>query len=215
MVTSKSMKKTKLSSTLRSLLQKENISESELARQTGICQPVIHRIASGETDNPKIESLRPIAKYFSITVDQLIGDAPLDAHGSVFHVEQELFYLPLITLSQAVTWPKEKALAKNFVQTDIEITDSAYAIQLKDSTMYPMFPDGTLLIIELAPHYKHRDFVVSWLAGESQAIFKQLLIDGPKRYLKSVNGDYPLIEMTKKDKILGLMLQARIDFRRN
>jgi SOS-response transcriptional repressor LexA len=211
------MKKTKLAATLKYLLQNSNLSESELARQTGVCQPVIHRLASGETDNPKIDSLRPIAKFFSISVDQLIGDLPISSEGTVFHVEQELFNLPLITLNQAISWPQKRNefSITTHVQTDIEITESAYAIRLKDSTMYPMFPDGTLLIIEPNHAYEHRDFVVVFLKDENRAIFKQLLIDGSRRYLKSINKDYPSISLTANDKILGVMLQARIDFRRN
>jgi SOS-response transcriptional repressor LexA len=210
------MNKTKLAATLKTLLQKRNLSESELARRTGVCQPVIHRMASGETDNPKIDTLRPIAKFFSISIDQLVGDAPLSQE-YVFHVEQELYNLPLITLQEAIKWPliKNTTAPLPLVQTDIKISNLAYAIRLKDSTMYPMFPDGTLLIIEPTQKYAHRDFVIAHLKNHTQAIFKQLLIDGNQTYLKSVNSDYPLIKLQPLDQILGIMLQARIDFRKN
>lgn len=211
------MKNSKLAKTLKSLLAKDKLSESELARKTGVGQPVIHRMASGETDNPKIESLRPIAKFFSISIDQLIGDVPIPTTLPKYHIEQEMYNLPLITLSDATTWPlcRNELILKTYVQTNIQISEFAYAIRLRDSTMTPMFPDGTLLIIEPNHQYKHRDFVVAQLSGEKKAIFKQLLIDGPKKYLKSVDREYPPIEMQIKDHILGVMLQARIDFRRN
>jgi SOS-response transcriptional repressor LexA len=210
------MKKMKLAQTLKTLLNKLNLSESELARQTGICQPVIHRMASGETDNPKIETLRPIAKFFSISLEQLIGDEPL-AQEAIFHVEQEWFNVPLITLKDAIDWPHHKThqTTNIFIQTDIKTSEFGYAIRLKDSTMYPMFPDGTLLIIEPNQASTHRDFVVAHLSNEPQAIFKQLLIDGKNYYLKSVNKDYPRYKLGKNDKIIGVMLQARIDFRKN
>lgn len=210
------MKKTKLATVLKDLLQKQNLSESELARHTGVCQPVIHRMASGETGNPKLETLRPIAKYFSISLDQLIGDRPLPEH-IIFHVEQELFDVPLITLQQALLWPnnKEQLSPLNFVQTDVMSSEAAYAIRLKDSTMYPMFPDGTLLIIDPKQPYSHRDFVIAAPKGHTQAIFKQLLIDGNRMFLKSVSSDFKTMNLTKHCKILGVMLQARIDFRKN
>lgn len=211
------MKKTKLANTLKALLLERNLSESELARQTGVCQPVIHRLASGETDNPKIESLRPIAKFFSISLDQLVGDAPLLSDQPLFYIEQELFNLPLITLKEAILWPENRGntFYSTLVQTDLKISDQAYAIRLKDSTMYPMFPDGTLLIIEPNQQCMHKDFVIAYKKGQQQAIFKQILIDGKYHYLKSVSPDYPSQKMTKHDKILGVMLQARIDFRKN
>lgn len=211
------MKKTKLAVTLKSLLQQLELSESELARRTGVCQPVIHRMASGETDNPKIETLRPIAKFFSISIDELIGDAPLSFSQPVFHVEEELYNLPLLSLALAIEWPNNKTQFEQAttVQTDLKVSDQAYAIRLKDSTMYPMFPDGTLLIIEPMQQAVHLDFVVARLKGCQTGIFKQLLLDGKNRYLKSSNNDYRPILLGKQDKILGVMLQARIDFRRN
>ncbi len=211
------MKKTKLAITLKSLLEKTNLSESELARKTGVCQPVIHRMASGETDNPKIDTLRPIAKFFSISLDQLIGDVPISFCQPIFHVEQELYNLPLITLALAPDWPqnKDQLTTKTLVQTDINTSEQAYAIRLKDSTMYPMFPDGTLLIIEPTQVAIHRDFVIAKIKGHPNAIFKQLLVDGKNTYLKSTNSDYQPIKLSKHDKVLGVMLQVRIDFRRN
>lgn len=210
------MKKTKLAVTLKNLLQKMNLSESELARQTGVCQPVIHRMASGETDNPKIETLRPIAKFFQITLDQLVGDVPLSPHQPIFHVEHETYNLPLISFKEIVEWPDKKLhVTGTYLQTDIQTSPFAYAIRLKDSTMYPMFPDGTILIIEPNQEYKHLDFVIAHLKKQSQPIFKQLLIDGQEKYLKSISPDYPPVKLGKNDRILGVMLQARIDFRNN
>lgn len=208
--------KTKLAIRLKTLLQKKNLTESELSRQTGVGQPVIHRMASGETDNPKIETLKPIAKFFSISLEQLIGDAPLTNDYPNFYFDQKLTTLPLITLAQATSWLNGQQINLHTqVQTDLKTSLSAFALQLKDSTMYPMFPDGTLLIIEPSQIPSHKDFVVVQIDDHPQAIFKQLLIDGKDRYLKSVNNDYPTLKMQKKDKILGVMLQARIDFRQN
>jgi SOS-response transcriptional repressor LexA len=210
------MKKNKLSTTLKFLLERMSLSESELARQTGVCQPVIHRMASGETDNPKIQTLRPLAKFFSISLDQLVGDEPLATSFPTPHVEQTLYNLPLITMSDALYWPdKIRQIPQNYAQTDMKTSPIAYAIKLKDSTMYPMFPDGTILIIEPNQQVNHKDFVVVHLKDEKQGLFKQLLIDGKNYYLKSVSSDYPPQKITKKDKILGIMLQARIDFRKN
>lgn len=208
------MKKTKLASTLKYLLQAHKLTESELARKTGICQPVIHRLASGETDNPKIESLRPIAKFFSISLDQLIGDIPLELDPTCFNAEP-LFTVPLITMIDALSWPQKNIQSPTLVQTDIKISESAFAVRLQKSTMHPTFPDGTLLIIEPNIAYQHGDFVVAHLKDEQQPTFKQFLVDGQRHYLKSINTDYPGVTLTQDDRILGVMLQARIDIRKD
>lgn len=62
-----------LSEILSELMAKQGINSAELARRTGIGQPVIHRLMSGVTDNPQVYTLLPIATYFNITIEQLIG----------------------------------------------------------------------------------------------------------------------------------------------
>lgn len=66
-----------LSLVLSQLMAKRDIKSAELARKTGIGQPVIHRLMTGVTDNPQIQTLIPIAKFFGISVDQLMGVSPL------------------------------------------------------------------------------------------------------------------------------------------
>jgi transcriptional regulator with XRE-family HTH domain len=62
-----------LANTLSQLIKQRGLSTAELARQTGVAQPVIYRLMVGTTENPQIMSLKPIADYFSISVDQLMG----------------------------------------------------------------------------------------------------------------------------------------------
>jgi transcriptional regulator with XRE-family HTH domain len=66
-----------LTNVLTHLMSKNKISSSELARQTGVAQPVIYRLMSGGTENPQILTLKPIADYFSLSIDQLMGYKPL------------------------------------------------------------------------------------------------------------------------------------------
>lgn len=62
---------------LSRLMQQHEVSENALARATGVHQPTIHRILTGESSDPKTGSLRPLADYFGISVAQLRGDEPL------------------------------------------------------------------------------------------------------------------------------------------
>jgi transcriptional regulator with XRE-family HTH domain len=68
-----------LSTVLGRLVAEKGISSAELARKTGVSQPVVHRLIAGETENPQILSLKPLADYFGISLDQLLGYAPLNA----------------------------------------------------------------------------------------------------------------------------------------
>ena len=65
---------TKLGLNLKNLLNQTKLTESELARRTGVAQQVINRIASGKNTNPKLDTLSQIASYFMVSISQLVGD---------------------------------------------------------------------------------------------------------------------------------------------
>lgn len=67
-----------LSAVLTYLMFKNGLTSSELARKTGVAQPVIYRLMSGNTENPQILTLKPVADYFGISIEQLLGSSPLN-----------------------------------------------------------------------------------------------------------------------------------------
>lgn len=67
-----------LSSVLTYLMSKKEIKSAELARKTGVGQPVVYRLMTGATENPQILTLKPIADFFDVTFEQLLGITPLN-----------------------------------------------------------------------------------------------------------------------------------------
>jgi transcriptional regulator with XRE-family HTH domain len=65
-----------LSTILKRLLFKKDMKPVDLARELNMPQPTIHRLVTGKSTRPYKSSLEPIAKYFDVTVDQLIGEDP-------------------------------------------------------------------------------------------------------------------------------------------
>lgn len=64
----------------------DNISQGALERASGVNQPTINRILTGQSAEPKLQNLEKLATYFHVTVDQLRGkdpiswiDAPIEA----------------------------------------------------------------------------------------------------------------------------------------
>src|SRR5690242_4565432 len=54
------------------------IKSAELARKTGIAQPVISRLMTGVTNNPQVLTIKPLADFFKVSFEQLLGLSPLD-----------------------------------------------------------------------------------------------------------------------------------------
>lgn len=207
----------KLCSILRALMNEVKITVTELARQTNVGQPVIHRMASGETDNPKVGSLSPIAKFFNVNISQLIGDEPLPKDrvpGNHNPYYRHWSRLPLLSWEQAASYPDNFVPSEitSFVSTESNVSEYAFAIRVEDNTMEPRFPKGSLLIIE--PHIKAQDndFAAVYVEGQSKIQFKQIMFDGDDIYLKPLNNDFEINRVSGSYHILGVMVQALTEF---
>ncbi len=209
----------KLGPILKQLMAEQGLSESELARRTGIGQPVIHRMASGETDNPKVATLSPVANYFALSISQLIGDDALPADrvsGTHNPTSVQLHKLPILTWEQAILWPEKKSDVQvaEYTATDMEVGENAYVLRVKDTTMRPRFPEDTLIVVDPSLKPQDRDFAIVHIDSYQQALFRQVLVDGGDTYLKPLNADFKIILLSDRYKTLGVMVQARSDFKR-
>lgn len=211
----------KLHEVLEQLMQEVNINEAELARKTDIPQPTLHRILSGATKSPRGSSLAPLANFFSVTINQLMGvdELPEDrikgTHNSRIYGWTPV---PLISWKQAALWEKFQQDLRgqtwtDWSSTDLTTSDSTFALRVKGDAMAPSFIEDTTLIIdpEVAP--KNRDYVIVALAGGESANFRQLLVDGDDKYLRAVNQEFRTMQLDKGNKIIGTVVQSRMDFR--
>ena len=213
------MKTSSMSKILKGLMAELGINESELARRTGIGQPVVHRICSGETDNPKVATLSPIANFFAISISQLIGDEPLSPEripGTFNPDAQGWRQIPLLAWNQVLHWPNltEKLAPLPTISTDIELGQHAYAVSTRDTTMEPRFPERTILLIDPNLKPNSLDFAIVHVEGYDLPNFKQVLIDGGHTILKPLNTDFKTLLLDKPHKFLGVMVQSRMDFKK-
>lgn len=216
------LEKPKLPQVLRKLMAEINISEAQLARKTKIPQPTLHRILSGATKSPRGESLSPLAKFFSISISQLIGDEPLPSDRIPGEHNPGVIAwssVPILSWDLAALWPACKIDLKkdqwsNWVTTDREITPNTFAVRVEGQSMLPRFAANTVLVIEPSIEAKDGDFVVVHLEKQSKATFKQFLIDGPDRYLRPLNPEFKTIELNREYRMVGVLIQSREDFHR-
>ena len=57
---------------LSALLQKHHLNANQLANILGIPMMTVRRLISGETEDPRISTLKIIADYFQVSIDFLI-----------------------------------------------------------------------------------------------------------------------------------------------
>ncbi len=80
-----------------------------------------------------------------------------------------------------------------------------YALRVLGDSMEPEFPDGCVVIVD--PGHTPRDgsYVVVEYAGD--VFFRQLVIDGERRFLKPLNPKYGSFELTPPYTIRGGVVQ--------
>ncbi|OGT54049.1 MAG: transcriptional regulator [Gammaproteobacteria bacterium RIFCSPHIGHO2_12_FULL_41_15] len=210
---------TSLSANMKILMSASQINASELARRTGIAQPIIHRLSTGQNTNPKLATIQPISRYFMITVSQLIGEIPLPNEETPLRVNTEhegWKKVPLLSWEEAIVWPESSATqtkTKNatYVTTDINVSHLAYSLKIHDTSLEPLFPEGTTFIVEPNRKPEHRNFVLVRSPGESKPQLKQMVVKGNDRYLKSLP-QATLNPLNEHDHFLGVMTQAKVTY---
>ncbi len=201
-------------------MQEVGCNEANLARKTGIPQPTLHRILSGATKSPRGSSLAPIANFFSITINQLIGldelpeDRVAGTHNSRIYGWTSI---PIIAWQKVAIWNKFKQKLqqtnwKNWTSTDLSVSDSTFALLVETDAMSPTFNEDTILIIDPFVKAKNRDYVIVSSRGKNDTTFRQLLIDGDTQYLKPINADFLTMTMDNDKYLAGTLVQARMDY---
>ncbi len=215
----------RLSEVLNQLMTECDVDGVRLSKNTGVPVTTINRLRKGDpANNPTLTTLVPLAEFFMITVSQLIGDTPLStSRMGGEHKPNVMAWksIPHLTWAQAGQWLDHKEIVESEIHkwtaTDIAISDHAFAMTMEGDSMYPRFPEGTLFIIEPAQQVSNRDFVVILPSNHSKPLFKQVLIDGSDYYIKSLNKDFKEIKkilLNENHKIIGVMVQARTEFKR-
>ena len=165
---------TSLKNKLKSLLIQENISENELARRTGIAQQVINRMLSGENTNPKIGTLHPLAKYFKVSISQLLGES----------TPSGIPFIDWRLLDQLNDPGQYSSPARHHI----------FETCLLDHSMEPKFYSGTHMIFDQKVIALSGDFVLINL-GDSPIIFRQLLAQQDHMMAKCLNPSHEAYQL--------------------
>lgn len=210
-----------LAKILKKLLFEKDIKPIDLARAVDLPAPTIHRLVTGKSTRPYATSLKPIADFFSIEMDQLVGEKPLTTDTALNNNENNVKLLSQETKAISIfSWNSFTGLAPTQISELGKITvgnhisEDAFALIMPDNSMEPIFSYNCILIFD--PNIKYQDRSYILVKIESKAVFRQLIDDGDHKYLKPLNpnvNSFPMRLLDSQDKILATLVESRNCFK--
>lgn len=194
---------------LHRLMSSRKISEAELSRQTHIPQPTIHKILTGKTSDPRASTLRALADYFQISIDELIAGVVIKRQTAFIHS------IPVISWAESVNAQEKISTLTpsnwdKWVTTE-PLSDTCFAV-LSKPCMAIRFPVGTALVIDPSLKPEDGDIVLVHYSNTPEATLRQIAIDGPSTLLSNLYGNTTTYEMTPDVTIKGVLIRSIFSF---
>lgn len=201
----------KLKSNLNLLMTEARLNAEELSRRIGLPASTIKKIRNNNEPNPTLSTLIPLAKYFSLTISQLIGDEPFPESripGTYKVNPHTLIHVPLISWEEAVNWPIENSTDRPTITTENNYSKNAYALIVEEDYWENLSKD-TVLLVDPALQAEHRDFIIVYRSDHKVPTLKQVLFDEGHMYLKPVTQQYNIAILTPEHRILGVVVEYK------
>lgn len=201
-------------------MEDSNIDDQELSRHTFVPMPTISRLRNNPKSNPTISSLEPIAKFFDITIDQLIGKSELPKDRlSSSHVSSTYTYtkVPIINWSDIDNYLEQNNTnnikAISWVSSDRELNNSSFGLIINSISFGILFRKNSLIIIEPSKELVEGDHILIKTKINNFPSIRTVIYDNDKFYSKSCNPEIKgLIELNNKSNVIGKIIETRYSY---
>lgn len=201
----------KLAENLKRFMDNRRLNEAELARQTNIPQPTLHKILSGKTIDPRASTLKLLANFFSVSLDDLFS-GNLSQTNNMHHMQK----LPILSWTACLD-------AKNVIATINEenwdkwiinefIAATAFALPGK-ATMEPRFARDTIFLIDPEATPTCSDLVILKFPNCFEATMREFICDGPMVILQPLCPSRQSDKLTPEIQILGVVVKTILNLR--
>jgi SOS-response transcriptional repressor LexA len=124
---------------------------------------------------------------------------------------------PLISWVQAGAWEEivdnfAPGDAEHWIEAPTKVSTNSYWLRVVGESMYDptgkrSFKDGDLILVEPNSYAENGSLVIVRLDDESEATFKQLIVESGRRYLKALNPNWPnrIVEVNGNATISGVV----------
>ena len=206
---------TLVATNLRRLMAAARISQSELAKRTGVNQPSIHRILSGKNPSPRQDTIQAIASYFEVSTDDFRYRDLSDQ--SLLPVNFRGIRIPLmkardVGLAEVSGRKPPRSDGAESIVVYHEVSEDSVAFRVTDRAMEPRFNVDNMIVYDPQRKPEHGKFVAARVRGIEEAVIRQMICneDGTST-LAALNDRqmYPDIAVTRE----GVNLLGRVVLR--
>lgn len=210
--------KHELKDILSLLMDECDIDDAQLARETGVPASTISRMRLNSSANPTASTLRPISKFFSVSISQLLGDEPISKErlpGTHNPTSYTSIRMPVIEWDWIMDWIENngnsvKKQLTTWLSTEKEIDHNSFALIIPTDSFGLAFRKGSTIIVDPSHVPIDGDLVLVKNVDDHNIVLKQFLVDGNEQYIRSVNPEIKNITpLTEYNKIIGVIIETR------
>lgn len=200
---------TNLGRILNELMAKHKVDGVHLSKNTGVPTTTINRLRQGAQTNPTLLTLIPLAKFFSLSISQLIGEADLPSR---HNLRTDSGQIPVFSWDELMDWPNIIEIDMINYFTENTYSDKVFTLIIEDDD-FDKFGKGSIIVVDPLAKPKHHDLVIVHHTKHSKVTLKQLLKEDSKEFLRSLIYKKSIIELTTNDRIIGVICESKKKFR--
>jgi SOS-response transcriptional repressor LexA len=187
------------------------LTQEELARKLGVTRSAVAHYVQG-TRHPPLKQMVKLAAVLNVDPAWLqFGKAQEASFTSKQRSKKSANRIPVLDWNQALTYNPDESYDKKLEYFNYNNVE-CYALQIKgDSMVSPLaqsisFNPGSYVIVDPNKIAAHGSYVIATTSNKKEAILRQYVEEGGVIYLKPLNSQYPLVQLERSTKILGVVI---------
>ena len=215
--TSKLMVTQSKNSNIKALMQKHDLTIDMLAQELSLSVSTINRLLMGSKSDPKLSTLKPLAKFFGVSIDELVGERPINLKPGddkdSFDPKRALVQVPIIHWEQVKEAESRVStltfeLWNNWTVIEDEVGKNSYALVVKQSSLPAPFYFKTVIVIDPTRKPHDSDYVL--ILKEENPILCQFILNGVEKCYRSLHLDQ--LFKHAEIKLCGTLVQWTIPY---
>ncbi|KVN91202.1 LexA family protein [Burkholderia ubonensis] len=159
---------------IRALMQRQGLSDADLARKTGVSPATLSRVLSMATEDPRISTVMAIADALGTTVGYLLQS-------------ERAYPIPILGWDEMLGYARgvyDVTRNTRWLTVDTPRRPGTFAARTKPS-MAPRFREGSIVIVEPGVAFRDAQVVVAAIDG-GEPTLRRVTQDGEAVWLKGL-----------------------------